>query len=136
MIDVVLVFPDDDEATLEAVLSQTKTGGIVSCPMEDMLLICSSEADAVYIRCGLDVRPATDTALLVPVADQGAVAAWLMQNGMTARCEWASLQHFAFFSAAAMDRTIKVLRDIAGQESCSLPLSFWPDVFRPNVRPA
>lgn len=36
----VFQFPNDNEATLEAVLGQTKTGGIISSPMNDMLLIC------------------------------------------------------------------------------------------------
>lgn len=129
----VIAFPDDGAATLEAVLSQTKIGGIVSSPMEDMLLICSSDADAAYIRCGLELRPAANKAFLVPVEDQGAVAAWLMQNHMASRCEWAALEHLEFFCEAAVDRTIEVFSDIVGHDPRSLPLNLWPDVFRPNV---
>ena len=130
---LVLLFPNDGEATLEAVLSQTKIRGIVSSPMEDKLLTCSSDADAAYIRCGLELRPANDNAFLVPVEDQGAVSAWLMQNCMVSRCEWAALEHFEFLSAAAMDRTFEVFSDIVGHDPQSLPLKLWPDVFRPNV---
>lgn len=130
----VIAFPFDADATLGAVLGQTKTGEIISSPMEDVLLICASETDGVFLRCGLGLRPATKAALLVPVEDQGAVAAWLVQNGMTARCEWATLEHFEFFSAAALDRTVEVFSDIVGQEPYSLPLNLWPGIFRPNKR--
>lgn len=133
MTHVVLLFPDDGEATLQAVLSQTKTGCIISSPMEDMLLICSTEADAIYIRCGLDLRCATSKTLLVPVEDQQRVVRWLLLQDIASRCDWAALEHFEFLSAAAMDRTIEVFSDIVGGEPYSLPLSLWPTVFRPNL---
>lgn len=133
MTHVVLLFPDDGESTLQAVLSQTKTGDIISSPMEDMLLICSTEADAIYIRCGLDLRCATDKALLVPAEDREWVAGWLISQGMASRCDWAALERFEFLNPAAMDRTIEVFSDIVGGEPYSLPLSLWPTVFRPNL---
>ena len=129
----VFQFPNDDEATLEAVLRQTKTGGIVSSPINDILLICSTEVEAVFVRCGLGLRPATKTGLLVPVDDLAAVAGWLMQNGLIARCDWAALEHLEFMNVAALERTVEVFSDIAGHEPHSLPLDLWPDVFRPNA---
>ena len=130
----VFQFPNDDEATLEAVLGQTKTGGIVSSPMNDMLLICSTEVEAVFARCGLGLLPATKTGLLVPVDDLTRVAGWLMQTGLIARCDWAALEHLEFMNVAAFTRTVEAFSDIVGHEPCSLPLNLWPDVFRPNVR--
>lgn len=128
----VIVFPDDGETTLRAVLDETKTGQIVSSPMEDLLLICSSETDAVFIRCGLALRPVTQITLLVPVEDKRAVAGWLLQHGLIARCKWAALERFEFFSAVAIDRIVEVFSGIVGHEPYSLPLNLWPDVFRPN----
>lgn len=128
----VLVFPDDNERTLKRVLTRTKTGEIISSPMDDLLLICSSETDAVFIRCGLGFRPASKTSLLVPVNSQRSVASWLMQHGLTPRCEWASLERFEFFDATALDRTIEVFSDIVGQGPYSVPLTLWPSIFRPN----
>ena len=133
MTHVVLLFPDDGAATLRAVLTQTNTGGIVSNPMEDMLLVCSTEADAIYIRCGLDLRWVTQKALLVRAEDQQQVAGWLLLQGMASRCDWAALEHFEFWNAAAMDRTIEVFSDVVGREPYSLPLNLWPTVFRPNL---
>lgn len=130
----VIAFPDDGETTLRAVLHQTKTGQIVSSPMEDMLLICSSETDAVFVRCGLALRPVTQTTLLVPVEDQRAVAVWLSQHGLIDRCGWATLERFEFLSAVAIDRIEEVFSGIVGHEPYSLPLDLWPDVFRPNLR--
>lgn len=129
----VFQFPNDNEATLEAVLGQTKTGGIISSPMNDLLLICSTEADAVFVRCGLGLRPVTNIALLVPVEDQTAVAEWLMQTGLARRCDWAALEHLEFMNVAALKRTVEVFSDIVGHEPYSLPLNLWPDVFRPNA---
>lgn len=128
----VLAFPDDNGETLERVLTRTKTGAIISSPMEDLLLICSSETDAVYIRCGLSLRPATERSFLVLHSDQAAVATWLIQNGMTSRCEWAALENFEFFHTAAVDRAIEVFSDVVGREPHSLPLKLWPQIFRPN----
>lgn len=130
----VLVFPDDNERTLKQVLTRTLTGEIISSPMEDLLLICSSETDAVFIRCGLGLRPASKTSLLVPMNSRRAVASRLLRNGLTLRCEWATLENFEFFSAAAADRAIDVFTEIVGREPYSLPLDLWPDVFRPNLR--
>jgi len=124
------------EATLEAVLGQTKTGGIISSPMNDMLLICSTEAEAVFVRCGLGLRPATKTGLLVPADDLTTVAGWLMQAGLMARCDWAALEHLEFMNVAALRRIVEVFNDIVGHEPNSLPLNLWPDVFRPNARTA
>jgi len=129
----VIAFPLDADATLRAVLGQTETGGIISSPMEDLLLLCSSETDAVFVRCGLALRPASMMTLLVRMEDQLAVGLWLLQNGLTGRCEWAALEHLEFFSEAAVDRTIEVFSDIAGHDPQSLPLNLWPDVFRPNM---
>ena len=128
----VLAFPDDNGETLERVLTRTKTGGIISSPMEDLLLICSSETDAVFIRCGLSLRPATERSFLVRSSDQAAVATWLIQNGLASRCEWATLENFEFFHAAAVDRAIEVFSDIVGREPHLLPLKLWPEIFRPN----
>lgn len=128
----VFAFPDDNDETLERVLTRTKTGRIISSPMEDLLLICSSETDAVFVRCGLALRPATKKSLLVPASSQAAVASWLTQNGLASRYEWASLEHLEFFSAAAVDRAIEVFGDIVGREPHSLPLNLWPHIFRPN----
>ncbi|MNS05834.1 hypothetical protein D3C72_372450 [compost metagenome] len=128
----VFQFPNDDEATLEAVLGQT--GGIISSPMNDMLLICSTEVEAVFVRCGLGLRPATKTGLLVPVDDLTTVAGWLMQTDLITRCDWAALEHLEFMNVAAFKRTVEVFSDIVGHEPNSLPLNLWPDVFRPNVR--
>lgn len=130
----VLAFPDDKGETLERVLTRTKTAGIISSPMEDLLLICSSETDAVFIRCGLALRTASMTTLLVPLQDQPAVNLWLRQNGMAGRCEWAALEHLEFFSETAVDRTIEVFSSIVGHDPQSLPLNLWPDVFRSNLR--
>lgn len=129
----VFQFPNDNEATLEAVLGQTKTGGIISSPMNDSLLICSTEADAVFVRCGLGLRPVTKIALLVPVEDQTAVSEWLMQTGLARRCDWAALEHLEFMNVAALERTVEVFNDIVGHEPYFLPLNLWPDVFRPNA---
>lgn len=129
----VIAFPDNDGATLEAVLSQTNIGGIVSSPMEDMLLICSSDADAAYIRCGLELRPATDKAFLVPVGNQLAVDSWMTLNGMAGRYLWATLEHFEFFRVGAVDQANESFRRIVGYDPTLLPLELWPDVFRPNV---
>ena len=130
----VIPFPFDADATLRAVLGQTRTGGIVSSPIEDLLLICSSETDAVFLRCGLALRPASTTTLLVPVEDQLTVDLWLLQNRMAGRCKWAALEHLEFASEVAVDRTIEVFSGIVGHDPQSLPLNLWPDVFRPNVR--
>ena len=129
----VFQFPNDNEATLEAVLGQTKTGGIISSPMNDTLLICSTEAEAVFVRCGLGLRPATKTGLLVPVDDLTTVAGWLTQTGLMARCDWAALEHLEFMNVAALKRTVEVFSDIVGHKPYSLPLNLWPDVFRPNL---
>lgn len=129
----VLAFPDDNGETLERVLTRTKTGGIISSPMEDLLLICSSETDAVFIRCGLSQRTAFNESLLVPVSSQAAVASWLMQNGLAPRCEWAALERFEFLTTGALERTIEVFSNVVGREPYSLPLRLWPDVFRPNL---
>lgn len=129
----VLAFPDDDDETLQKVLTQTKTSQIISSPMEDLLLICSSETDAVFVRCGLALRTASKTTLLVPVRDQRTVADWLFQNGLNGRCEWAALEHFEFMNVAALKRTVEVFSDIVGHEPYSLPLNLWPDVFRANA---
>ncbi|MBD7942480.1 hypothetical protein [Brevundimonas guildfordensis] len=110
----VFQFPNDDEATLEAVLRQTKTGGIVSSPINDILLICSTEVEAVFVRCGLGLRPATKTGLLVPAEELTAVAGWLMQTGLFARCDWAALEHLEFMNVAALKRTVEVFSDIVG----------------------
>lgn len=131
----VLVFPDDNERTLKRVLTRTKTGEIISSPMDDLLLICSSETDAVFIRCGLGLRPASKTSLLVSMNSRRAVASWLMRHGLTPRCEWASLERFEFFSAAAADRAIDVFREVVGEEPYTVPLTLWPNVFRPNLPP-
>lgn len=128
----VLAFPDDNGETLERVLTRTKTGGIISSPMEDLLLICSSETDAVFIRCGLSLRPATERSFLVLHSDKAAVATWLIQNGMISRCEWAALENLEFFHAAAVDRAIEVFSDVVGREPHSLPLKLWPQIFRRN----
>lgn len=130
----VFVFPDDNDETLTRVLTRTKTGEIISSPMEDLLLICSSETDAVFIRCGLNLRPASKTTLLVPMNSHRAVASWVLRNSLTLRCGWATLENFEFFSAAAADRAIDVFTEIVGREPYSLPLDLWPDVFRPRPR--
>ena len=81
MTHFVLLFPDDGDTTLESVLRQTRTGAIISSPMEDKLLIFASETDAVFVRCGLDLRPASRSTLIVPAKDQAAVTAWLSPMG-------------------------------------------------------
>lgn len=129
----VIPFPDDNGETLERVLTRTKTGAIISSPMEDFLLICSTETDAVFIRCGLSLRTATKQSFLVRSLDQTAVATWLIQNGLASRCEWAALESFEFFNAAAVDRAIEVFSDVVGHEPHSLPLKLWPEIFRPNL---
>ncbi len=130
----VLTFPFDADETLRAVLVQTRTGGIVSSPMDDLLLFCSSETDAVFIRCGLALRMASMTTLLVPLQDQPATDLWLRQNGLAGRCEWAALEHLEFFSETAVARTIEVFSSIVGHDPQSLPLNLWPEVFRSDLR--
>lgn len=130
----VIAFPFDADATLRSVLGQTRTGGIVASPMADLLLICSSETDAVFVRCGLALRPASMTTLLVPAEDQLAVDLWLLQEGMAGRFNWAALENFEFASEEAVNRTIEVFSEIVGHDPQSLPLNTWPDVFRPNTR--
>ena len=133
MSDFVVLFPNDDERTLETVLRRTGTGAIISSPMADRLLVCSSEVDAVFIRCGLDLLPACETMLLVPVNDQPKVTAWLTANGLAQRCEWRALEHFEFLSIEAGDRLIDVFREVTGEAPFTLPLTLWPDVFRQSV---
>lgn len=134
MTHCVVIFPDDGDATLSAILHHTKTGAIISSPMEDRLLICATAADAVFIRCGLDLRPVSDLMFLVPVSDQANVSAWLVANGFLQRCEWRALEHFEFMSLAATDRLIEVFINVTGVTPKVLPLTLWPDVFRSNVR--
>lgn len=136
MTHCVIIFPDDGDATLSAVLHQTKTGAIISSPMEDRLLICATEADAVFIRCGLDLQPVSDTSFILPVSDQANVSAWLATNGLLQRCEWRALEHFEFMSLAATDRLIEVFIGVTGDTPKVLPLNLWPDVFRSTVRAA
>lgn len=130
----VLVFPDDNEETLVQVLTRTKTGEIISSPMEDLLLICSSDSDAVFIRCGLGLQSVSEKMMLVPVNRRGTVAAWLMHYDMASRCKWAALERFEFLTSAAADRAINVFREIVGHAPDSLPVTLWPSVFRPNCR--
>lgn len=132
----VLLFPDDGDTTLAAVLLQTKTGAIISSPMEDKLLICAAEADAVFIRCGLGLRPVSNTMFTVPVSDQANVSAWLATNRLSRRCEWRALEHFEFMSLEAADRLIEVFIGVTGNSPKVMPLALWPDVFRPSVRAA
>jgi len=133
MTHCVVIFPDDGDATLSAVLHQTKTGAIISSPMEDRLLICATEADAVFIRCGLDLRPISDTSFLVPVNYQANVSQWLVHSRLDRRCEWRALEHFEFMSLSATDRLIAVFIGVTGDTPKVLPLTLWPDVFRSNV---
>lgn len=134
MSDFVILFPNDDDCTLETVLRRTGTGSIISSPMDDRLLICSTQTDAVFVRCGLDLRPAFDRMLLVPVNDQSKVSEWLASNGLVQRCEWRALEHFEFLSVEAGDRLIDVFSEVTGETPCTLPLTLWPDVFRQSVR--
>nr|WP_313635205.1 hypothetical protein [Brevundimonas diminuta] len=136
MTHYVVIFPDDGECTLEAVLCRTGTGAIISSPMEDRLLICATEADAVFIRCGLDLRPVSDTSFLLSGSDQASMSEWLVANGLFQRCEWRALEHFEFMSLAAADRLIEVFIGVTGDTPKVLPLTLWPDVFRSSVRAA
>lgn len=136
MTHCVVIFPDDGDATRSAVLRQTKTGAIISGPMEDRLLICATEADAVFVRCGLDLRPVSDTSFLVPVSDQANVSAWLVDSRLDRRCEWRALEHFEFMSLAATDRLIEAFIGVTGDTPKVLQLTLWPEVFRPSVRAA
>ena len=136
MTHCVIIFPDDGDATLSALLHQTKTGAIISSPMEDRLLICATAADAVFIRCGLDLRPVSETMFAVPVGDQANVSAWLVHNRLLRRCEWRALEHFEFMSLEAADRLIEVFRRLTGNAPLTLPLTLWPDVFRPTDQAA
>lgn len=135
MTNFVFLFPDDGEATLEAVLRKTKTAAIVSSPMNEKLLIFASEADAVFVRCGLNLRPASKSTLLVPARDQRTVTSWLITNGL-ARCfAWRTLEHLEFLTPAAEDSMIEAFSDLIGDDPYALPLNLWPDVFRPNPVP-
>lgn len=129
----VIAFPDDGGATLWAVLSQMDIRELESTPMEDVLFLCHSETDAVFVRCGLTLRPAINNSLLVPVDNQLAVDSWMTLSGMAGRYDWATLEHFEFFHEGAEDRIIQSFRRIVGYEPTFFPLDLWPGVFRLSV---
>ncbi len=129
----VIAFPDNGGATLWAVLSQIDMRELESTPMEDVLLLCHSETDAVFVRCGLTLRPATNQSLLVPVGNQLAVDSWMTLSGMAGRYDWTTLEHFEFIREAAVDQAIESFRHIVGYDPTFFPLDLWPGVFRPNV---
>jgi len=129
----VIAFPDDGGAALWAVLSQIDMRELESTPMEDVLLLCHSETDAVFVRCGLTLRPAINNSLLVPVGNQLAVESWMTLSGMAGRYDWATLEHVEVSREAALDQAIEEFHHNVGYDPTLLPLELWPDVFRPNV---
>ena len=125
----VFQFPSDNEATLEAVLRQMRTGAVTS-PMGDQLLTLSSVAEAIYVRCAFgDLRPTGDVSLLVREANIASVQGWLNQHLPTNRYAWAALEHFEFFHLADVERLLEVFSGILGRPPISMPLNLWPDVF-------